>query len=253
MFYVGYRNPGLLAKAAITLDHLSGGRFELGIGGGWHEVEARAYGYDFPGVGVRLDMLDEAATLIRGLLAVPADAASEADEPRRTSFDGEHFRLANASCLPGPVGARLPLWIGGRGEKRTLRITARHADGWNAAYVSAAEFGRLNGVLDQWCETEGRDPATIERSVNLSFGLGVDRAQADRYLDETRRSWGPMADRIIDGSLTGTPDEAAEQVLAYVEQGASLVNIALRAPFDAEALRAYVESVIPVVRESGGG
>ncbi|MEL7157660.1 MAG: LLM class flavin-dependent oxidoreductase, partial [Actinomycetota bacterium] len=258
VFYVGYRNPALLAKAAITLDHLSGGRFELGLGGGWHEQEARAYGYDFPGVGVRLDSLDEAAAVIRDLMTPAAAGASDRsrvgdDGIRRTTFRGDHVRVDDASCLPPPVGPRLPIWIGGRGEKRTLRSVARYGDGWNAAYVSAAEFGRLNGVVDDWCRTEGRPPGDIERSVNVSFALGRDARRAADIDEEMARSWGPQAERIAAGTLTGTPDDAYDQILAYVEAGAHLVNVALRAPFDEVALRAYVDEVVPAVRAATAG
>ena len=247
VFYVGYRNPGLLARAAITLDHLSGGRFELGLGAGWHEWEADAYGYDFPSVGTRLDMMDEATELISQLLTLD-DGSEGGDGPGRTTYTGQHYQANDASMLPAPVGAKLPIWIGGRGEKRTLRTAARLADGWNAAYISASEFGRLSGVLDQWCETEGRDPASIERSVNLVFAMGADQAAADRALAGFEDDWGPQADRVRGGVLGGTPDGAAEQIMAYVEAGADLINVALRAPFDQEALEAYVDTVIPAVR-----
>lgn len=247
VFYVGYRNPGLLAKSAITLDHLSGGRFELGLGGGWHEQEAEAFGYDFPSVGVRLDMLDEATEMIRSLLT-PGDG----ETVRRTTFAGEHYAANDASSLPPPVGPRLPIWIGGKGERRTLRTTARLADGWNAAYISAAEFGRLNGVLNEWCETEGRDPSTIERSINVSFALGSDGAAVDKARRDLDASWGPRAEQIAEGSLLGTPDEAADQLMAYVDAGAELINIALRAPFDRAALETYVNEVVPQVRSTAG-
>ena len=107
VFYVGYRTPGVLAKAATTLDHISNGRFELGLGAGWHEQECKAFGYDFPSIGTRLDMLDEATQIIRGLLTQP-----------RTTFTGKHFRVEDASCLPLPVQERLPIWIGGTGERQ---------------------------------------------------------------------------------------------------------------------------------------
>lgn len=245
VFYVGYRNPGLLAKAAVTLDHLSGGRFELGLGGGWHQWEADAYGYDFPSVGTRLDMLDEATEIISSLLT-----PGEGDAIRRTTYEGQHFQVNDASCLPSPVGPKLPIWIGGVGERRTLRTAARLADGWNAAYLPAAEFGRLDGVLDRWCEVEQRDPATIERSVNLVFAMGADRAAADRAMASVEAEWGPMAERARAGAISGTPDDAAEQIMAYVEAGADLVNVALRAPFDTEALDAYVEQVVPQLRQA---
>lgn len=237
VFYVGYRNPGLLARAAVTIDHLSGGRFELGLGAGWHEWEAQAYGYDFPSVGTRIDMLDEATQMISGLLT-----------NERTHFEGTHYRASNASLVPKGFNGHLPLWIGGKGEKRTLRLAARHADGWNAAYVSADEFAHLNGVLDHWCEVEGREPAEIERSVNLMFELGADAADVARRSVEFTEQWGAMADRVRNGALLGTPDQAAEQILAYRDAGADLVNIALRAPVDPDMLDAYLFEVVPTLR-----
>lgn len=263
VFYVGYRNPALLARAAVTIDHLSGGRFELGIGGGWHQWEAEANGYDFPGVGVRLDMLDEAARVIGPLVGAsrfvadpdrePPDTPIEGDGPPRTTFEGRHFRVVDASCLPPPVQGGLPLWIGGVGERRTLPLAARHADGWNAAYVDPAEFGRLSGVLSASCEDIGRDPATIERSVNLVFAMGSDAASAHRAEAELAEQWGPLFDRIRPGTLLGTAERAVEEVMAYAEAGADLVNIALRAPFDRQALAAYRELVVPQVRRATGG
>lgn len=237
VFYVGYRNPALLAKAATTLDHISGGRFELGLGAGWHIWEASAYGYPFPDVGTRLDMLDEAAEIIRRMLG-----------GGRVTFSGTHFQTDDASCLPRPVQERLPIWIGGLGERRTLEIAARRADGWNAAYVSAAEFGRLNKVLDHWCEVDGRDPAQVRRGVNLVFAMAMDEAGLAAERERLAADWGAAAERIIDGALLCTPDTAAERVSEYLAAGAQEVNIALRAPWNAEALDAYLEVAMPAIR-----
>lgn len=238
VFYVGYRNPASIAKAAATLDHISGGRFELGLGAGWHEQEARAYGYDFPPVGIRLDMLDEATTIIRGLLTQD-----------RTTFTGKHYSVDNASNLPVPLQARMPIWIGGLGEKKTLRLVAKHADGWNAAYTTPENFARLSGILDEWCEKQGRDPATLARSVNLTFNLSVDAAGADREREKLREAWGPVAARIEGGALIGTPAQAIDRIRAYETAGAGQINIALRAPWDEEALDAYLDEVIPAARQ----
>jgi F420-dependent oxidoreductase-like protein len=238
VFYVGYRNPASIAKAAATLDHISGGRFELGLGAGWHEQEARAYGYDFPPVGVRLDMLDEATTIIRSLLTQD-----------RTTFTGKHYSVDNASNLPGPLQARIPIWIGGLGEKKTLRLVAKHADGWNAAYTTPENFARLSGILDEWCEKQGRDPATLARSVNLTFNLSVDAAGVDREREKLREAWGPVAARIEGGALIGTPAQAIDRIRAYEAAGAGQINIALRAPWDEEALDAYLDEVIPAARQ----
>lgn len=232
VFYVGYRNPGLLAKAATTIDHISGGRFELGIGGGWHEWEAKAYGYDFPGVGDRLDMLDEAAGLINSYFT-----------NERTSHAGQYFDAHEASMLPQPVRGHMPLWIGGVGEKRTLRIVAEHATGWNAAYTTPAEYARLGGVLDQHCAAIGRDPSTIERSINLMFDVG-------RSADALAAQWGAMWERVAGGSLHGTPEQAVARILEYGEAGADMVNIALRAPVDPAMIDAYLNVILPAVRSA---
>lgn len=259
VFYVGYRNPALLAKAAVTIDHLAGGRFELGLGAGWHQWEAEAYGYDFPGVGTRLDMLDEATQLIGPLVGASRfasdggdgdddDDGSGSDQPARTSFTGEHYRIADATNVPPPPSGGLPLWIGGVGERRTIPMAARYADGWNAAYISAEEFGRLGGILSARCEDIGRDPASVERSVNLVFAMGADEASAAKAEADLAEQWGPMYERIRTGALIGGPQQAVEQVMAYAEAGADLVNVALRVPFDSEALEAYQEVVMPEVR-----
>ena len=237
VFYVGYRNPGVIAKAATTLDHLSGGRFELGLGAGWHAPEAEAFGFDFPPIGRRLDMLEEAVPLIRSLLTED-----------RTTHSGEWFRTVDASCLPKPVQARLPIWIGGVGEKRTIPLAAAHADGWNAAYVPPEEFRRLGEVLDAACERVDRDPGEVQRVVNLTFNLVTDEAAVAAVEDRLRAQWGPAADRVLGGGLNGTPEQAVERILAYRDAGATGVNVALRAPWDPEALDAYLEQVIPAVR-----
>ncbi len=237
VFYVGYRNPATIAKAAATLDHISNGRFELGLGAGWHEQEARAYGYDFPAVGTRLDMLDEASTIIRGLL-----------DQDRTTFRGKHYWVDNASNLPKPVQSRLPIWIGGLGEKKTLKIVAKHADGWNAAYTTPENFARLNGVLDEWCEKQGRDPKTVQRSINLMFNLSVDEKGAEVERQKLKTAWGAAAARIEGGALLGTPAQAVERIRQYEAAGASMVNIALRAPWSKEALEAYLHEVIPALK-----
>ena len=237
VFYVGYRNPALLAKAATTIDHISGGRFELGIGAGWHFWEAKAYGYEFPALPDRLDMLDEAATIIRGMLT-----------EERTTFHGKHFSVDDASCLPRPVQQRLPIWIGGVGEKRTLRLVAQHADGWNAAYIAPAQYKRLNGVLDGWCDRRQRDPKEIKRGVNLMFNLATDAKGVAAESERLKKDWGGAASRIEGGALLCTPTQAVDRILEYVAAGATEVNIALRAPWNPESLDAYIEEVMPRVR-----
>jgi alkanesulfonate monooxygenase SsuD/methylene tetrahydromethanopterin reductase-like flavin-dependent oxidoreductase (luciferase family) len=237
VMYVGYRSPGVIAKAASTLDHLSDGRFELGLGAGWHEQECNAFGYPFPSAGTRIDMLDEATTIVRGLLTQD-----------RTTFHGKHFQVENCSALPAPVQERLPIWIGGIGEKKMLRLIARHADGWNCAYISVDEFERLNGVLDGWCETEGTNPTQIRRGINLSFNVKTTAKAAAEEEERLKAQWGSGYGRIAGGSLLGTPDTVVARVLAYIKAGATDVNIALRAPWDPDALNVYLTEVLPAVK-----
>lgn len=237
VFYVGYRNAGLLAKAATTLDHFSGGRFTLGLGAGWHETEAAAFGYDFPPLGERFDMLEESFELIRSLLT-----------EERTTYDGRWVRADDASCLPAPIQERLPIWLGGIGERRTIPMAARLADGWNAAYITPERFARLGSLLDSHATAAGRDPAEIERTINVMFHLVTDPAEVEPERERGRAPWGDLADRFDEGALVGTPEMAAERILEYRAAGAQGLNVALRAPIRDEALDAYLEEVIPSVQ-----
>jgi alkanesulfonate monooxygenase SsuD/methylene tetrahydromethanopterin reductase-like flavin-dependent oxidoreductase (luciferase family) len=182
-------------------------------------------------------MLDEAVHVIRGLLS-----------QERTTFHGQHFRVEDASCLPRPVQARLPIIVGGVGEKRTLGIVAAQADGWNAAYIGPERFAELNGILDGRLASAGRAAGDVRRGINLMFNLSTTAAGAVATREALAAQWGPMFDRVSAGALLGTPDEAVARVLEYVRAGATDVNVALRAPWDAAALDAYVREVVPAVR-----
>lgn len=152
-----YRHPALLAKAAVTVDHLSGGRLEFGLGAGWAENEHTMLGLPFGTKGNRADWLEEACQVIRSLWT-----------EQRTSFRGDHYQLTGAIAEPKPVQRpHPPIWIGGSGRQRTLRITARYADVWNAAGGSPEEVAEVSAVLDRRCAEIGRDPARIRRSVQI--------------------------------------------------------------------------------------
>ena len=237
VFCVPYRNPAMLAKALTTIDHISHGCLTVGLGAGWHAPEFRAYGYRFPAVGVRLDMLEEGIQIVRGLLT-----------QERTTFEGRHFQVHDATCRPPPVQRRLPIWIGGVGEKRTLRLTARYADGWNAPYQSPERWRHFSDVLTQWCEKEDRDPSSITRTVNLSFNLVSDRRRIPEMEETMRERHGADVERWLGGALRGLPDDVPERVAQYVEAGVQGLNIALRAPWDDDALSAYLEDMVPRMR-----
>jgi len=243
MFCVPYRNPALLAKACVAVDHISGGRFEPGFGAGWHEPEFRAHGYDFDDISTRFDMLGEALEIISSML-------SDAEPGSTTTFAGEHYRVDEVTCVPGPFDGRtMPLWTGGSGRTRTPENAARFCSGWNVPYVDPAAFRLLNDRLDAACEAIDRDPATLERSINLAFHLGATPADAQAQLDRIEQQWGSaMAPRVTGGALTGTPDRAVERIAEYRAAGADLVNVALRLPVQTDALEAYLTEVVPAAR-----
>jgi F420-dependent oxidoreductase-like protein len=225
VYSVGYRHPAVLANTAATLDQLSGGRVTLGLGAGWLQGEYDAYGLPFPPPAVRLQQLDEGIQCIRGLLT--EDVAS---------FDGKHFTLHDARCEPKPVQERLPIWIGGGGERVTLRIAARHADGWNVPFIPPEEFRRKADVLEQHCEREGRDPAEITKAINVGLAWREGDLEAQ---------FGNIASLVRAGVLTGSTDQVIDRIGAYRDAGAEWVILAMRAPFDTEGLDRFATEVLP--------
>ncbi len=238
VFCVCYRSPGVLAKAAVTIDHLSGGRCELGIGAGWNEVEARAFGIPFPPIKERLDQLEETAKIVRALF-----------DGERVTLEGKQFRVQDALCDPRPVQTRLPLCIAGQGEKRLLRLVARHADRWNVPFLAPDVFAQRNATLDQWCEREGRDPRAITRTVNVGLAVGRDPADVRRQEENLRLMFGPLTEFVRPGILVGMPGEVIERLREYAAAGAEWVILALRAPFDWDGLELFIQEVMPAFRD----
>jgi F420-dependent oxidoreductase-like protein len=166
---VTYRNPAVLAKMAVTVDHISGGRLEFGLGAAWHEAEHRGYGIPFPSAGERIAILDEALRVIKALWT--EDTAS---------FDGQHFRLEDAICNPKPVQKpHPPIVVAGQGAKKSLRVVATHADEWNGTGIEPAEWSRISHVLTSHCDAIGRDPAAIRRGVQVFLHPAQERAMAE--------------------------------------------------------------------------
>jgi alkanesulfonate monooxygenase SsuD/methylene tetrahydromethanopterin reductase-like flavin-dependent oxidoreductase (luciferase family) len=182
-------------------------------------------------------MLEEYAQIMRLLLD---------PEQRRANFEGKHFRVADAPNNPKPLQPRIPIWIGGRGEKRTLRAAAKYADGWNGAYIGPEEWKHKSQVLDRWCEVEGRDPRAIMRSVNLGFYLGADARGAARAEEIFRAHWGGSGERAErTGYLRGTVKEARDTVERFRALGCTRLNLAFReGPYDWEALEAFAAEIV---------
>jgi F420-dependent oxidoreductase-like protein len=218
-YSVGYRHPAVLANAICTIDQLSGGRADLGLGAGWSQIEYDAYGIPFPAAKIRMDQLEEAIRCVRGLLRQDV-----------TDFDGTWFQLHEARCVPKPVQADLPIWVGGGGERRTLRIAAQYADGWNVAFVDPDTFARKRKVLHEHCDTVERDPADMRTSVNVGLA----------WTEESlRQQFGGLADLVRPGVFTGSDEEVIDRIGQYVDAGADQLNLALRAPFDEDALERF--------------
>lgn len=232
MFCVLFRNPGLLAKSAVTVDHVSNGRAELGLGGGWFEEEFKEFGYAYPPIKERLDQLEEGIQIIRDLL-----------HTGKAKFKGKYYDVPGAECAPMPMQKKLRIWVGGRGEKRTPRIAAQYADGFNIPYISPAGFKQRNQELDSHLAKFKRSPKDIERTVNLHFMMTSTAAGEALMKQRLER----MAEPQRGGALLGSPQQVIDRIKEYDAVGAQGLNIAFRPPVDWDAFETFIEKVFPVV------
>jgi alkanesulfonate monooxygenase SsuD/methylene tetrahydromethanopterin reductase-like flavin-dependent oxidoreductase (luciferase family) len=225
-----FRNPGLTAKLATTIDHLSDGRFILGIGGGWFEREHEAFGLDFgSGFGERLDRLEESVDLIERLLA-----------GERVTHAGRFYSMVDALCEPRPIQERLPILVGGSGREKTLRTTARHADLWNG-YGEPARIAETSAVLEERCAEIGRPFEAIERTVTLEVVIRASESDALRDYAVVEERHG-IAGRIgADGTARGLnaggpPEAVANYIREFEALGIAEVIWIFRNPFDLETM-----------------
>jgi len=218
------RNPGLVAKMATTVDHISGGRAILGIGAGWFEREHAAFGFDFgSGFGERLDRLIEAVPLIRRLL-----------DGEEVTHEGRFYRFDRAVCAPRPLQARLPILIGGSGPRKTIPLIARSADMWNA-YGTPDEVAAASALLRAACEAAGRDEREVERTVNLNAVIRDDRSEVDAAWAgwfNVHRPHGGEGRLDAGGSL----EDVAAVLRAYREAGFAHPVLIFRSPWDLETI-----------------
>lgn len=234
-----FRNPGIVAKSVVTVDHMSGGRAILGLGGAWFGIEHEAFGIDFgSGFGQRLDWLDEATAAIRALL----------DGETVTSDGGGRYDFRNLKLNPRPVQTHLPIMIGGSGEKKTLRTVAAYADQWNA-FGSPEVLAHKNMVLKTHCEDVGRDHTGIERTVGGKIVIRDNEGEARRVLEDLmEHNRTPMANIEDDDTFwVGTAAEMTERFLAYREVGFDTVLVEMPAPYDRETMEKLIEVVRPGV------
>ena len=211
---------------ATTLDIVSNGRLNLGLGAGWFALEHQTFGLPLPAIGERLQRLDEALTMIRRLWSED-----------RVTFTGRHYQLHDALLNPRPIQQpHPPVVVGANGEQIALRIVAQHANMWNA-FGSPDVFRHKIAILAEHCRKIGRDPDTIEKSVLIQMMLTDDSEVKRRTLEQ--ESW---------GMLVGTPSDIRQQIAAYVAVGVTHIIISLAAPYDMTTLRRFATEVIPAFR-----
>lgn len=219
-----FRNPGLTTKLAVTLDHVSGGRAVLGIGGAWFDREHEAFGIDFGhSPGERLDWLDEGVALMRRLL-----------DGERVTHDGDRYTFRDALAAPRPVQAHLPILIGGSGRRKTLRTVAERADGWNVS----GEFDEVRDALtalEGHAADVGRDLATLEMTISFPIVIDDDATEARRRMDSLMAANG-VTSMGAGPHLVGSPDEVADAIRPYRDLGFGTVIVRVPAPYDAQTI-----------------
>jgi F420-dependent oxidoreductase-like protein len=227
-----YRHPAVLASIATTIDHVSGGRLELGVGAGWFETEHRQYGIPFPPTGTRIRMLGESLTILKSLWT-----------KQRTTFEGRWYQVRDASCEPKPVQRpHMPLWVGGAGEQLTLRVVAESADGWNTFLLPPEDYRHKLEVLAEHCKAVGRDPADIRKSL-------VFRAVVREHQAEAERSPAAAALRQRDpNALVGTPERVAAALEPLLELGVGDFLLGATGAVDPETVELVARRVAPELR-----
>lgn len=245
---VGYRHPMYLAKVAATVDAISGGRTDMGIGAGWYEPEWNAYGYGFPPAGERLTMLAEGVEIMRQAWAEGI-----------ATFAGEHYQVDGAICQPRPLQAGgIPLWIAGGGEKKTLRLAARVAAYTN--YDGTLEaFRHKSEVLADHCRDLGRDFDEITRSANYNVIIGADDAEVEQRLAAIRSRMAPLLpeerleptlEMLRNGPLVGTPDRISQRLQELQAVGMTYaITYFPEAAYDRSGIELFTEEVIPALAD----
>jgi F420-dependent oxidoreductase-like protein len=241
-----FRHPSLLARMAAQVDVLSGGRFILGVGAGWNVPEHEAFGLPFPSLRERMDRLDEGIRVLKTLWG---------DGPG--TFEGEHYTVRDAEVVPKPAQRPMPLLVGGRGERRTLRIVAEHADEWNVTAVDLETYRDKARVLEQHCIDVDRDPSTIRHSQMCGFVIGRDDAAVRAHLGRIAEKLVAMQRESSDdalarlrgaGWLIGTPGEVVEEIGRREEAGLSRIMLQHHANADFDVLGLVASDVLPQVQ-----
>jgi F420-dependent oxidoreductase-like protein len=246
---ITWRHPSILALTAASVDALSGGRLEVGIGAAWNEYEHQSFGIEMPPMGTRFEMLDESAQVLRLLWS-----------QEEASFNGRHFTLDRAHAHPRPAnGSGPPLVIGGTGEKRTLPIVARRADEWNAYGLTVETYRAKRAVLERCCEQAGRPASEISHAVVAPLAIGETEEAVRARIAKLHEVFplplqfpeelAPFKPEVLreNGWLAGTPDQVVELIAALAAEGVSRVIFHFLDVEDRESLRLIARDVLPAV------
>ncbi|WP_405411856.1 LLM class flavin-dependent oxidoreductase [Streptomyces decoyicus] len=239
---VTWRHPALAAAIAATIDHVSDGRLEFGMGAAGEDLAYGQYGIPFPGAGTRLDMLDEACRVVRGLWTGGA-----------VTFEGKHFQLRDAHLEPRPLQSRLPMVIGGEGERRMLRIVAEHADIWNTLAGTPDGYRRKLTKLAEHATVVGRDPGTIRKSVTFRAVLAETEQEALERKEQLLRRLGADSPVWPEYLVFGTPEQCVERLRPYLDLGVRDFLLGARPPVDEQTLDLFARQVAPVLRAHPAG
>ena len=238
-----YRNPALLAKIAAGVDVMSKGRLDFGLGAGWKEVEYRAYGYEFPDAPTRVTQMIETLEICTRMW-----------KDERATYQGKHYRIADALCSPKPVQNPLPIWIGGS-KPRVMRAAAKYGHAFNlvAGAFSPTELPDRLRDLDDACRAVNRDPKTLLRSAFLTAIVGNSRAEAEERVDQLAAR--TKTDRAAflskrPGLVFGTPDEAAAKLKTYADTGIQHANVIFQ-PYGTERDQiAVLAAIMPAFKSA---
>jgi F420-dependent oxidoreductase-like protein len=230
-----FRNPAVLAKQVATIDQISNGRTIVGLGSGWFASEYEAYGAPFPAVGERLQALEETCEILKRLWT-----------EEQTTFAGRHARVEQAYCEPKPV-RRPPILIGGGGERKLMRIAARHADIWNNLAVSQSQLAAKVEVLRRHCDEVQRDPASIEISQQCLVVIAADEAGARDALGKAGRIYGGhmAGGGFEEHGIWGTPEQVIERIERHRRLGCTLFVMEFFGRDTREPARLFAEKVLP--------
>jgi alkanesulfonate monooxygenase SsuD/methylene tetrahydromethanopterin reductase-like flavin-dependent oxidoreductase (luciferase family) len=226
-----FRNPALLAKMGATLQFLSGGRFILGLGAGWHEEEYRAYGYDFPPNGVRVEQLEEALQIIQALWS-----------QEQATFKGKYYRVSQAYCQPRPDP--IPPLMFGAFKPKMLRLAAKYADWWNVSSSSINRYRAMAEAFKRACAEVGRDPSTVKRSWVGGCACAPTQAEAEAF---TKGRW--SADDNEDFGFVGTPSQLIEQMRPFIALGVDYFILDCGGFPELTTLEMLISEVLPALND----